>query len=281
LQYGFHLFIDEAGDEGIERVRPVDAGGASEYFVMCGILIRAHRHNEMAAFLNSTKAKIGMAHDCELHFRDLGFEEQKVVISELAKFQFGTIAVVSNKRNMRRYRNVRIEQKEFEIVRGGRRRAKQYNWFYNHTFRYLLERASFECARWGQKVYGSQLPIRIVFSQRKGFRYSQTQAYLHKLRVARHGPGYFNNKGTIDWSVVNPSNVESARAKNEPGLQFADCVASAVYKAIDQDWFGEVTPSFIEALAPRFIRQGMSPRDYGFKRACQNFRVRAGCIRPA
>lgn len=265
MQYGFHLFIDEAGDEGIERVRPLDPDGASEYFVMCGVLIRAHRQEEMARFVNSTKAKVGIAEASELHFRDLNAEQQKTVVAELGKFEAGLIAVVSNKRNMQQYRNRRIESKEFEIVRGGRKQPQQYNWFYNHTFRYLLERASAECARWSKQLYGSNLPIRIVFSHRKAFRYSQTQAYLHKLRLARHGPRYFNNKGRIDWSVVSPSGIVSLRAKHEPGLQFADCVASAVYKAVDEDWFGEVVPSYLETLAPRFIRQGATSCDHGFK----------------
>ena len=97
--------------------------------------------------------------------------------------------------------------------------------------------------------------------------------YLHKLRIARHGPGYFNNKGQIDWSVVNPNGIESLRPRNEPGLQFADCVASAVYRAVGEDWFGDVRPTLIEALALRFLHHGSTPRDYGFKLLPYGFSV--------
>jgi hypothetical protein len=264
MQYGFHLYIDEAGDEGVERIRPLDPDGASEYFVMCGVLIRAHRSQELASFVLNLKKQIGLSVAEELHFRDLTASQQKLAIAEIGRFQLGLVAIVSNKRNMRRYRNRRIEQKAFEIVRG-KKRPQQYNWFYNHTFRYLLERSSSECARWTKVAFGNDQQIRVIFSQRRGFRYSQTKAYLHKMRVAQHDRSYFNNKRQIDWRVVNPSAIEWSRGKSEPGLQVADCVASAVFRAIDEDWFGAAEPGFLETLSPRFIREGTSPRDYGFK----------------
>jgi len=37
MAHGFYLFLDEAGDEGLDRVRPLDPNGASEYFVLCGV----------------------------------------------------------------------------------------------------------------------------------------------------------------------------------------------------------------------------------------------------
>jgi hypothetical protein len=106
------LFIDEAGDEGIERVRPVDADGASEYFVMCGVLIRAHRHNEMAAFLNSTKAKIGMAPDWELHFRDLGSEEQRSYTARVGQVSVWDCRLWLRIRGICGSTRLRIERKE-------------------------------------------------------------------------------------------------------------------------------------------------------------------------
>ena len=48
MSFGFYLFIDEAGDEGLERVRPMHEDGSSEYFVLCGVLVRASRYAELA-----------------------------------------------------------------------------------------------------------------------------------------------------------------------------------------------------------------------------------------
>lgn len=264
MKYGFYLFIDEAGDEGVDLVRPIDKNGASEYFILCGVLIQVQRYKDLISFLGSLRRMLGLQPDAVIHFRDLKPEQQDIVVREIARFKAGLIAIVSNKRNMRGYRNTRCEAKHFEIVRG-RQRPTKHNWFYNNMFRYLAERASQECARWTHRIYGEPRPIRIVFSYRKGFSYSQTRAYLYKLKTARHGADYFNNKGQIDWSVVHPFGVDCLRPKNEPGLQFADCVASAIFRSIDEDWFGKVSPEYMEALSPLFIRRGTAVRDYGYK----------------
>ncbi len=266
MHYGFHLYIDEAGDEGIDEVRPIDPGGSPEYFVLCGVLIRAHRRTAVLSEFNDIKQKVGLTPSQMLHFRDLSAERQHLVIAEIARLRLGLVAIVSNKRNVREYRNRRVEAKNMEVVRGGRLRPQNYNWFYNHTFRYLLESASAECAHWTKQAFGANRPIMVVFSERKGFRYSQTKAYLHKLRLSRHGKDYFNNKRSINWDVVDPSSIDHARARAEPLLQIADCVASAVYKAIDEDWFGSVEPAFLESLAPRFIDLGRGATfGHGFK----------------
>lgn len=271
MQYGFHLYVDEAGDEGLERVRPLDPDGATEYFVLAGVLIRSHRVQELNEAVQSARLAAGIGRTEELHFRDLGADAQARVVGELASFRAGLVAIVSNKRNMRRYRNRRVEAKSFEVVRG-RVRPQRHNWFYNHLFRYLLESASAECARWTKVAYGCNRPIRIIFSHRKHFRYSQTAAYLHKLRVARHGPDYFNNKRQITWPVVDPSGLISLRGASEAGLQFADCVASAVFRALDQDHFGTAVPAYLEALAPRFVKLGATPEGHGFKLLPDGFR---------
>lgn len=231
MKYGFYLFIDEAGDEGLDRIRPVDPGGSSEYFVLCGVLISSQRYSELVSFIRRLKQQIGLSAEAVLHFSDLSSEQQSKVVEEMGRFKVGLIAMVSNKRNMRRYRNARCEAAHFEIV-NGRKRPSRHNWFYNGLFRYMLERASAECARWTLRIHGKRLPIRIVFAQRKGFSYSQTVAYLYKLKTARHGGDYFNNRGKIDWSVVHLLGIDSVRPKNEPGLQLADCAASAIFRAM-------------------------------------------------
>jgi hypothetical protein len=180
MNCGFYLFIDEAGDEGLDQVRPVDPNGASEYFVLCGVLVRASRYQELAQSFNAIKPKIGMTPTDQLHFRDLDEDQKQLVISSLSELKFGLVAIVSNKRNMRRYRNPRCEAKNLEFSRG-RYRTRKYNWFYNGLFRYLLERASAECKRWTHRAYGEVRSVRIVFSNRKDISSAQTGAYLLKL----------------------------------------------------------------------------------------------------
>lgn len=270
MGFGFYLFIDEAGDEGLERIRPIDEDGASEYFVMCGVLVRATRHAELVQSFNKIKTNIGMHASDQIHFRDLDDANKLAVISGLSRLKFGLVAIVSNKRNMAKYRNLRCEAKNFEIARG-RSRPQRYNWFYNGLFRYLLERASTECRRWTHKAFGEVRPIKIIFSRRKEFSYAQTKAYLLKLKMQRHDSTYFNNKRQIDWSVVDIFSIESQKDKDAVGLQIADCAASAIFRSFDEAWFGSVEPLFIQLLKDKFIRSTAGCWDYGFKFLPDNY----------
>lgn len=272
MSCGFYLFIDEAGDEGLDRIRPIDPGGASEYFVLSGVLVRASKYQELAQAFNAIKPKIGITSTDQIHFRDLDESKKMLVVSLLADLKFGLIAIVSNKRNMRRYRNSRCEAKNLEFSRG-RHRPRKYNWFYNGLFRYLLERGSAECKRWTHRAYGEIRSIKIIFSNRKDISNAQTGAYLLKLKTERHDRGYFNNKGQIDWSVVDVFDMGSRRPKDVVGLQIADCTASAILRALDEDWFGSAQPEYLELLRDKFIRTTSSPRDYGFKLLPDDFRA--------
>jgi hypothetical protein len=264
---GFTLYVDESGDEGTDRVRPIDVGGASEYFTIAGVLIRTSRIPELNSLMESIKLEVGMALDDEIHFRDLKSDQKAIVLTRISEFKIGLIAVASNKRNMRGYRNLRVERKNSQLHRSGKLIPERYNWFYNHLFRYLMETASSECFRWAAGRIGISPKIDVVFSYRKDFRYSQTSAYLAKLQVERRPEWYFNNKYQINFRAADPFLIRSQRAKHESGLQGADCIASAIYAALDEDWLGSVTPQFLQIVAHRFVRRASknSPAGYGFK----------------
>lgn len=272
MAHGFYLFVDEAGDEGLDRVRPLDPNGASEYFVLCGVLVRTSKYLELAQSFNRSKVRLGIGASDQVHFRDLDDAQKLSIISSLATLKLGLVAIVSNKQNMQGYRNLRCEAKNLEVIRG-RVRPRRYNWFYNGLFRYLLERASCECKRWTYPAYGEIRSIKIVFSRRKEISYPQTKAYLYKLNSERHDRTYFNNRRQIDWSVVDISDIDSRKDKDEAGLQIADCAASAIYRALDESWFGDVRPKYLEILRDKFIRNSSTPWDYGFKLLPDNFRA--------
>lgn len=59
--------------------------------------------------------------------------------------------------------------------------------------------------------------------------------------------------------------LESRKDKDEVGLQLADCIASAIYRAVDEDWFGEVKTQYLADLCGKFISLDGVIRDYGFK----------------
>lgn len=263
----FYLFIDEAGDEGIDRVRPAHPDGASEYFVLAGVLISASRLFELHEAVRKTKAGLGLGYDQEIHFRDLDHEQQIKAIQSIADFRMGVVCVASNKSNLMGYRNPRVEATILEQVRSGRFKPKKRNWLYNQSIRYLLETASAECARYVSASSNRPRKIEIVFSHRKEFDYAQTRAYLELLRVRSNSRGRFNNLHSINWTTVSPYLLRSAKAKEESGLEFADCIASAIYRSLDENWFGNPAPPFLQTLSAKFLHPvgTKSPKGYGFK----------------
>lgn len=265
MQFGFLLFIDEAGDEGISRVRPIDPDGSPEYFVIAGVIIRSENYQKIKDAVQRIKQNFGLRDVEQLHFRDLDPNQQLLTIRELSKLKFGIVAVVSNKRNMRKYRNKRIEKKVFEVDGHGRIRPQNYSWFYNHMLRYLFERASKSCRRASLKIYNERRPTKVILSERKSFSISQCRAYLEKLKVERHDARYFNNKGSISWDGLDPKFVTVSKSKAEIGLQFADCIASAIHKSVDENWYGSAQSEFVKLLRPHFIAQNGVVRDFGFK----------------
>lgn len=271
-QVGFTLYIDEAGDEGISRVRPQDKDGASEYFVLAGVLIQSHRVKELNAHVNNMQSVANLPAGSEIHFRDLSRDEQLAMVRSAAEFRAGLLCVASNKRNIRGYRNLRVEASILETKRNGKIAPQKYNWFYNNTVRYLLEAASKECARWSSPIRSRRSKIDVVFSLRKEFSYTQMTAYLEYLRT-KGGSEPFNNLHNIDWSVMSPYLVRAEKAKDVLGLQFADCVASAVYRAIDEDWFGQTVPEYLELLGPKFLKGAgnETAQGHGFKLLPKSF----------
>ena len=272
---GFYLFIDEAGDEGTERVRPAHPDGASEYFVLAGFLISAGRLFELHEAVRRTKAALGLRPFQEIHFRDLDGEQQLTAIQSIAKFRMGVVCVASNKSNLMGYRNPRVEATILEQVKSGRIKPKKRNWLYNQSIRYLLESASAECARYVSTNSGKPRKIEVIFSHRKEFDYAQTSAYLELLRVRGGNNGRFNNLHSINWTTVSPYRLRSAKAKEESGLEFADCIASAIYRSLDESWFGTASPQFLQTLSPTFLRPvgANIPRGYGFKLLQLKFRA--------
>ena len=77
---GYIAYVDEAGDDGLQRVRPADAGAASEWLVMSCLLIKAERENEVLPWLKELIGSFGQHQMTHLHFRQLR-DDQKFIAS--------------------------------------------------------------------------------------------------------------------------------------------------------------------------------------------------------
>lgn len=101
-------YIDEAGDPGIRRVRPADPNGASEWFTLGCSLIQLKSESEQVKWVRTILDKLDMKQKTVLHFRDL-VEWRKPLVCQLLgeNKDVRCLAMLSNKKNMNGYQNIR------------------------------------------------------------------------------------------------------------------------------------------------------------------------------
>jgi hypothetical protein len=214
-------FIDEAGDPGLNNVRPIDEGGASEWLCLGAVVVRATHDRDLEEWVRSIQLKAGVRNPSNLHYRNLPEFRKRVVCAELAKLPIRAFVLASNKKNMRRYRNPRAE------------RIKSQQWFYNFCLRLLLERVSHFSYEHAKSEDARNRLLKIIYSERGGHSYGQTIAYQELLKNQAKADALVLAKRRIMWEVLDWRLAEPASHRSSAGAQLADVVASSFYQAID------------------------------------------------
>jgi hypothetical protein len=101
--------------------------------------------------------------------------------------------------------------------------------------------------------YGEARRLRIEYSARGGLRYSQMAAYYEWMKLKKHNP--FLPWGRIYWEVMDSDLLRVYPHMDREGLQLADVVASAFFKACDKYDTGACDPTFAKLLRPRMARE--------------------------
>jgi len=244
------VYIDEAGDTGTRAIKPLDANGATEWFVLGAVVIAAVREPKTVDWVREIKESVRQTQRPDLHYRYLGQTRRLRASQILAEKELRAFVVASHKLNMRGFKNLRAE------VRG----SQEY--FYNWCVRVLLERVTAWCRAHAIKHHGAPQLARIVFSNRGGLRYSQVVAYHELLRHQSASRKLYLPRGDIAWDVLHPDLYESIPHDQSAGAQLADIVASAFYQAVEgrsPTW--DCGPAM--ALGPRLGRRGVSTAGVG------------------
>lgn len=249
-EYGYIAYIDEAGDPGLKRVRPIDDQGGTEWLILSAIVIRTPREPLVKEWVEDIVDQLGIKQRNDLHYRTLSPTRKVVAGQMIATLPLRGFAICSNKKNMRGHRNKRAEK------------IPSQQWFYNWCIRLLLERVTAFCASRTQADYGKVMPVKIEFSERGGIRYSQSTAYQYYLGLQQEGGKIYLKKREpvmkmLDWGLMEP-HAHSDRA----GLQLSDFVASAFYQAVDiLDVTQDITPASM--LKPIMAKEGGFWHDFG------------------
>jgi hypothetical protein len=251
---GYVLYIDEAGDDGIQTVHPIDPNGASEWLIFGGVLVRSANGVETVNWIRDFRSTIKGAQRPDLHFYTLSDQKRLAACEYVATLPLRCFAVVSNKRNMRGYRNERAEK------------VYSKNPFYCWMLRLLLERVTNYCAQRTLTDYGEPRTLRIEIGARGGFFLSQFKAYLTKLRMQSAAGALYLTRNDLAWNMVDVYEIETFPAAKRAGIQLADTVASAFKQAVELRPDGTCRTQYAEALRSRiaFDRRGNIP-DFGIK----------------
>lgn len=254
--YEYVAYIDEAGDPGLNKVRPIDPSGASEWLTVGAILARAKHEANLVSWVKDLRRDVRDNQGPALHFRRMSDERRKRVAIGLAKRPVAGFAVISHKPNMKGWRNPAAE-----AVLGPR------GWFYNWCVRLLLERVT-DCAeKNARRVFGGPRYIKFVFSERGGVEYGWLRAYIEVLKKQAQEDTTLLTKREVRPYMIHPDLIEVTPGNRSAGCQLADVVASAFHCAADSNgrrW--NTDPA--EALRP------IMPEEDGF---CFDYSV---CLQP-
>jgi hypothetical protein len=263
--FAYVAYIDESGDDGVAKVRPIDANGASEWFALSAVVVRTQTQRE-TVWVRDILKKIELSHRRELHYQPLDEWRKPIVCQAISQLPLRGFTVLSNKINMRGYSNSRAAKSQPSLGR---------TWFYWWITRLLLERITDYCEWRSIRDYGSPRLVRLEFSRRLGLRYSHLKSYLYWLRMQSRTETLYLDQGDIKWSVLDPLNgVEVFDHAERAGLQLADAIAGACYQGVAG--FPHPVPTNSMLLAPRMaIGRNGKIWNYGFKLMPGNYLPRA------
>jgi hypothetical protein len=233
------VYIDESGDTGLEIVKtPDDPKGATEWLVLAGFVVTIEHDSKMVAWVQDVQADF-ISKRRDLHFNKLTEFKKPLVCAQLAQKDCKCFVVMSNKKNIEKYKNARLD-------------PSNRSWIYWFLARLLLERVTEYCEDHITLDRRGADKLRIIFSRRGGLMYADFNAYLTKLywqsRLRSLTLGYKD----IKWSVVDWEEIRVLDHKDRAGLQLADVIAGAFYQAVEMNRgeAKECDPSCAKLLKP-------------------------------
>lgn len=226
MNYHYTLFIDEAGDDKVERLKPGTPDGNSEWLCLGGYLVRAEAESDLDRRRDEILQAIGQKTGGVLHFRNLKPASRALATQTLASTGNPArgFVVCSLKQTMLNHHNPRA------AAASGNPRDYLYNW----VVRLLLERVTHYVAHHAQRNRIESPVLRIVMASRRGHHFGRFKAYIQqKINQATAGTTWLDTRD-IDPSVLRYSLIDRAPASQLAGLQLADVLVSAFFQSIEQ-----------------------------------------------
>jgi len=252
---GYVVYVDEAGDDGLNRpLRSEEPNGVSEWLVMSAVVVRESNAQLVHTWIKNLISKFDQHQMTHIHFRKLQHEKRLITCSYLADLPIRIFSVLSHKKNMKNYVNVRARESQ----------KNKTAWFYCWMSRLLLERVSAFCGFRTMRDYSEIRSMRVEFSDRGGVNLQSIREYFEYLFDQSRLGMLFIKDYDLDWRVFDKENLFQHPNQARPGLQLADVVASAFFQGIERTSQGIVRPEYAKLLEPRIAQHPKHKRVHGF-----------------
>jgi len=238
-EYHYVAYIDEAGDPGLRKVKPLDENGSSEWIIVAGALIPADLEADVSTWIAEMMTAINSRQMKDIHFQKLNDNRKLLVCNMLAEKNVRLCAICSNKQNMKKYSNMKAAA------------IPSQSWFYCWLTRVLLERITDNVYAASMKRYKEPKYVKLEFSERGGLSYSQMHAYYEWIRMksANGKVPLYLPWGRVEFDVLHPDLFYVYNHLERDGLKLADIAASAFFKAVDVYDTRNRDASFAKALS--------------------------------
>lgn len=234
-------YIDEAGDEGFDRLGTDQKTAQSQWFAIGGIIVSKENDRLLPSWRDEVLNYFPRKKTRELHFRELKHDQRLQTCRILSTKPIGMAVVCSNKITL--------------LGHPKRNLFRQKQRLYNYLTRFLLERLTFACRQHGIRNNSLNPSLRIVFSRRRGTDYAVMKEYLCLMR---DGKEVLPSRRQILWDVFDPSDIAVEDHSKRAGLQIADVFTSAVWRALEPNEYGFSEHSYANTLSSRFLRENGS-----------------------
>jgi hypothetical protein len=241
-EYKYVAYIDESGDPGLKRVKPLDARGSSKWLIVAGVVINADREADVSSWVREDLNALKSRQLKDIHFAKLNRPRRLIMCDQVASRPLRCFVVASNKKNMRGYNNPDAAK------------VPSDNWFYCWLTRVLLERITLFVAADSMIRYGEVKRVKIEYSERGGLRYGQMAAYYEWLRDKSRADSMFLKAGDLVWETIHSHLLEVWPHETRAGLKLPDTVAGAFFQAADCLDSGPCDSEYAKRLEPRMAR---------------------------
>lgn len=214
------LFVDESGNEGFTK-------GSSDWFVLGGALVPDAAIEDMNSSYQSFTERFRKPVNWHFHFQTAKHDTRLAFLKTARESGIRAHAVAIHKPSITKTENF----------------SKKY-WLYFTALIYLLENVTSHCAAHNQVVT-------LHLSSRKGLSPDNFNEY-----VAKRKSSPFVKIDKMKWDFLDLAKTQIHQSRDIPGLQFADCVASSLFKAIQTSEYDTIEPRYIAELSSCFLHDG-------------------------